>query len=126
MPDEEIDLWPDDIGDATFRTPLSFLKEQASFLGQKTQQLVKAEVESEPSGNDFLHIFSIVSPSFNNYRYELFRLKHGVTLYPAVLYWNRIPYDIPDEKSLKDKLKTILTDTKTKNIVNSLLSQLKQ
>jgi len=38
------DLWPYDIGNATQKAPLSILQEQASILGAKTKNLVKAEV----------------------------------------------------------------------------------
>jgi hypothetical protein len=38
------DLWPNDIGNATQKAPLSILQEQASILGAKTKNLVKAEV----------------------------------------------------------------------------------
>ncbi|MEI6103881.1 MAG: hypothetical protein WCP70_08040 [Methanothrix sp.] len=38
------DLWPNDIGNATQKAPLSILQEQASILGAKTKNLVEAEV----------------------------------------------------------------------------------
>jgi hypothetical protein len=39
------DLWPNDLGLVDIKSPLSILKEQASMLGQKTQMIVKAEVD---------------------------------------------------------------------------------
>jgi len=38
------DLWPKDIGNTNLRAPVSILREQASLLGEKTQNLVKADV----------------------------------------------------------------------------------
>ena len=40
------DLWAEDIGVTTVKTPVAILKEQASLLGNKTQNLVIGEVLS--------------------------------------------------------------------------------
>lgn len=39
-----VDLWPADIGEPNIRTPVSILREQASLLGEKTNNIVEGQV----------------------------------------------------------------------------------
>ena len=41
-----IDLWPKDLRTTTMTTPVTILREQASLLGVKTRNIVRAEVRS--------------------------------------------------------------------------------
>ena len=60
------DLWPKEIGTAEITSPVAILREQASLLGQKTKNLVEADVS--PLNNDtdtiFYH-FYIVAPALD-------------------------------------------------------------
>src|ERR1035438_5382861 len=47
MPDTN-DFWPANIADSNLTTPATILKEQAALLGEKTRQLVKGEVVTQP------------------------------------------------------------------------------
>jgi hypothetical protein len=80
------DLWPDNIGEVKLRPPVTILREQAALLGQKTQNLVQAEIRVESGDGFFRYIFNIVAPALDNYRYELFRAWHKITLYPVEVY----------------------------------------
>jgi hypothetical protein len=57
------DLWGQ-FDEPTTRTPASIMKEQAALLGQKTQYLVEARVETETTDDGkFLHSFNLFVPS---------------------------------------------------------------
>ena len=82
------DLWPDDIGDNLPKAPVTILRDQASALGQKTKNIVEAEVSilnrEFSSNNDiFSYAFIIVAPALNVYRYNLFSISHNIQLYPV-------------------------------------------
>jgi hypothetical protein len=111
-----IDLWPTDIenSDIELKAPVYILKQQASLLGKKTQNIVTAEVgkpiqsniwvgrKSQIGAMDspftslgfsdsvdntiFFHSFYLVAPAFANYRYELFTIVNDIRLYPVIIY----------------------------------------
>src|SRR5258706_9181785 len=77
------DLWGE-IAAPEIRIPVGILREQASLLGPKTQNLVEASVKTDWSkGDNFVHTFLLVVPALDNYAYCLFRVSHGVSLYPV-------------------------------------------
>lgn len=117
------DFWPEDIGATTVVTPLSLMKEAASYLGPKTKQLVKAEVRTNATGDSFQQSFLLVAPGLNNYQYLLFYLQHPITLYPATLVWQSGPALIMSQEQLVEKLKEIIGSEQTKKIVQALLAQ---
>jgi hypothetical protein len=88
-------LWPDDIDQVEQKSPAAILKEQASLLGQRTKNLVVADVRAEePPGyldTYFQYSFSIVAPTLSGYRYRLFSIRYSVALYPLSII------DIDDE-----------------------------
>ncbi len=91
------DLWPDDIQVVKVKAPVTILREQASLLGQRTKNIVRAEVHVVAGlhFHPFVFSFHIVGPALGNYRYKLFEIRHGIELYPA-----RIALD--DEESVKE------------------------
>jgi hypothetical protein len=123
VPDPVQDFWPPNIGETTLVTPASILKEEASYLGPKTKQLVKAEVRSSTSGDNFIHHFTIVAPGLNNYSYLLFYVQHPITLYPATLVWQGVGHVITNQAQLTAKLKDILESAQTRQVVEALLAQ---
>ena len=123
MPDPVPDFWPANIGETTLITPVSILKEEASYLGPKTKQLVKAEVRSSTSGDNFVQQFVIVAPGLNNYAFILFYVVHPITLYPATLMWQNTNNSIPNQAALTAKLKEILESGQTRQVVEALLAQ---
>ncbi len=84
-------LWPKDLTVAeTKGRPVAILKEQASLLGETTQNILIARVEvigQYPDGRDICleYSFNILAPVLN-YRYKLFRVRHGLDLYPVLIY----------------------------------------
>src|SRR5258706_8041645 len=99
MPDLIPDFWPQNIGETTLITPASLLKEEASYLGPKTKQLVKAEVRSSTASHGrFVHNFTLVVPALNNYQYQLFQVLHPITLYPVQLAWQGVIYNVANQE----------------------------
>src|SRR5436305_800233 len=96
------DLWPVDIIDQTIKPPTKILKEQAALLGPKTQNLVTAEVETVTRpANRFRHIFYLVSPALDNYRFGLFQIEQGLRLYPVEFI---LDDDTSEELNLDEEL----------------------
>jgi hypothetical protein len=123
-----IDLWPkekfaaDDIV-----TPVSILRRQAALLGEKTQQLVAADVSTAATGAKMEHSFRLVAPALNNYRYELFSVVHKVDeLYPLTGYFRESPpRRIADQSDLVEWLKEVLSSESTLKRIDALMAQAK-
>ena len=138
------DLWPKTIGTVKKKSPVAILREQASLLGQKTQNLLQAQVKGGPAvdrGTSFFYYFDIVAPALDNYKYELFTIEHDIMFYPLIIFVENDIYleieklnkfeqttddtfEIKSEKEFLEILKVILGSEKTRRIVIALLSQL--
>ncbi len=150
------DLWPEDIviSAEKLKAPVTILKEQASLLGKKTQNLVEAIVrtnERMQAPERFAYDFYLVAPALSAYRYRLFTIMHGIQLYPVNVYVDRdmaaeiapgrvgredmpmIFSGIPgeqrellakSEEELLEILKKIFGAKKTKQIIQALLAQM--
>jgi hypothetical protein len=122
-----------DIAPAQVRTPLAILREQAALLGEKTQNLVEATVATSVSGPQFVHRFKLVVPSMNDYTYELFRVAHGIDMYPvtipiplsaiALARAQRDGNTLGTEQEFIEWLHQELSSEETKKIVSNLLAQ---
>jgi hypothetical protein len=124
MPEQALDLWPD-ISASKPRTPLSIMKQQAALLGKHTNNLLEGEVETKPWGVDLVHRFIIVAPTLS-YRYELFKVTHGVAVYPVVVsHPGSLSPDesIQDEETFVNWLKNALNSDFAKHILGGLLAQ---
>jgi hypothetical protein len=107
-------------------TPARMMREQASLLGRKTENVVEATVDTTTNRGDFVHSFDLVVPALDHYTYELFRIRHGVDLYPVYV-------DSPSFKQVELKTKDAfkawlqerLSSPDTKRIVVSLVAQAK-
>jgi hypothetical protein len=124
MADEERDLWPKDIGAGNLVTPVAILREQAALLGQKTQQLVTAEVTTQTRQEKFAHSFHLVAPALDNYKYEIFSVHHGITFYPMQVVYQGTAHQVGSQDAFLNFLRTIFTSTATKNIIQSLIAQM--
>jgi hypothetical protein len=104
------DFWPDDIGQSDLKTPVALLREQATALGEKTRNVVTAEVESDSEGRDFVHNLYLVAPALH-YRYQLLTIRHPIMFYPMnVTKASGIPdwITVKSEDEFADWLKTVL------------------
>ena len=81
-----IDLWPEDIQTVRVKAPVTILKEQAAFLGQRTKNVVTAEVVLRQGVTTaFRFSFYIVGPAIGNYRYRLLTVSYSPPFYPLTL-----------------------------------------
>ena len=81
------DLWPSTIGERVDDSPVSIMRDQAKLLGQKTHNLVEAEVGTgSPQDGNFIYHFYIVAPTVNDYHFRLFTVEHGIEMYPLTIY----------------------------------------
>ena len=94
MPDDTMDLWPDELATAERQPPVAILRTQAALLGRKTRNLVIGRVTTPSVGQTlfshlaptpFVYVFQLVAPALNDYTYDLFSISHGVDLYPVHL-----------------------------------------
>ena len=85
-------LWPT-IEQTITRTPLSILREQATYLGEQTANIILGEVKSQQitSTYEVGHYFYIVAPALGNYRYLLMHITHDAMLiYPLEIYFDAL------------------------------------
>ena len=144
------DLWPESIGQTSDSlTPITILQEQAKLLGDKTQNIVTADVETvidNEKRKPFVYGFYVVAPVLQNFRYRLLEVSHNIELYPLSIYvdeeiinenegwndieqensWSKKYFKAKDESEFIDLLKIIFSSNKTKRIIANLMSQSKQ
>jgi len=117
----QTDLWGD-IQAKAIRTPVSILREQATLLGPKTQNLIEAKVATTTELGTFFHSFNLVVPALDSYTYRLFRVSHQIELYPIRVHGDPI-VDLADEGAFSDWLRQRLSSEETKRIIASLTAQ---
>jgi hypothetical protein len=118
-------LWPTFETDAV--TPVSILIKQAALLGDKTGQLVTADVFSTVGREQAAHFFQLIVPTLDNYKCELFHVEHKVEdLYPVAGYFGEgLPVSLPGQKAFLQWLKEVLTSEETLKKIDSLIAQAK-
>lgn len=130
------DLWPEDIGHPTLRSPVSILREQALLLGDKTQNMVRAKVspQERQEQNNFKYTFFVVAPELGDYHHALFKIRHDVELYPVVIDVDEeIRYELAPEEDktiianseseFLEMLRRIFRAKKTRKVIHALLAQ---
>lgn len=131
-------LWPDDISVTEQVPPVAILKEQGSLLGQRTKNLVEGRVSAADaegpgfSDQDFCYEFDLVAPALG-YRYQLFRIQHGVDFYPLGIDWDSPDNvsisnlhgeaGIENEEKFLEALEIIFSSEKTRKVIGSLIAQ---
>jgi hypothetical protein len=122
----EMDLWPKAKFDSELVTPVSIMRRQAALLGEKTQQLVTAEVSTSASIDHIVHhYFRLVVPALDNYKYQLFAVEHRVEqLYPLEgNFESIISTTIPDQAAFVEWLRRVLSSESTLKKIDSLMAQ---
>jgi len=111
------------------------MREQAALLGQKTQNLVEARVDTRADpyagAGQFVHTFKLVVPTLDDYTYDLFEVSHPVSLYPVTAHGpgRSLAYmagkrdELNTEDEFKNWLKDRLGSDETKKIIGNLLAQ---
>jgi hypothetical protein len=116
-------LWGEIPKQGNLRTPTAILREQASILGEATNNILVADVVVSKKSNQFVQTFFVVAPALDNYRISILSVTHDMTLYPLSLMSEAGNYQCTNEASFKQALKYILSSPRVHQIVDSLLSQ---
>jgi hypothetical protein len=131
---EPEDLWPKKMHRSTLKAPVAILREQASILGERTRNVVTAEVRPYRSqqSTKLFFAFNLVAPALNNYSLSLFTISHEPTqIYPVEVKSDIITapgtyeskWSAESEGAFKAVLKTIFSDNKTITAIQSLMAQ---
>jgi len=95
-----MDLWPQDINQPLeIKSPYSLILEQSKLLGEKTNNIVEANVVKleARSRYDFKYAFYLASP-IANYSYSLFSFEFNLATYPVELFLDEDVFqEIPPE-----------------------------
>ncbi len=128
MPNTELDLWPDDIGHSDLVAPVAIMRQQASFLGRKTQNLVRGNIVStfNQSNENLVHYFFMVAPALQEYRYKLFTVRHKISFYPLFLYSERTDgkeVEVANQDEFLETLKAEFNSEKARSVIESMIAQ---
>ena len=130
------DLWPE-MELKALPTPVTILKQQAVYLGQKTKNIVTAKIQSNIDESDSLslkginnskiqHRFLLVAPVLNNYTYQLFYITHEIeNPYPLTIFLEDEKISVKSEDEFIKNLEIIFSSTNTIKIIQTLISQSK-
>jgi hypothetical protein len=129
------DLWPTDLGTVTSTAPVTILKEQASLLGSRTKNIVKAKVQMTSwAPSSFAYEFVLHAPALDNYIYRLFVVAYDVELYPVKFLLDgavaeelglerRDSLSANNEQAFITNLSKIFATQKTRHVIHAILSQ---
>lgn len=131
-----VDLWPDDIGQATSPSgPITLLKSQATILSDKTSGLVTVDIQRGQARetNRFVDNFYLFGPKIN-YRYLLFSVWHPIEFYPAEIrsYVEVIHDDreravsVTNDDELTQEVKRIFGAERTREVIGAIITRSKQ
>jgi len=150
-----IDLWPKELSTVDQRSPLTILKEQASLLGEKTQNIVIAVLENYDMFENydllmaltmrdypFKYAFMLTCPALSNYRFRLFSIGYDIYMYPVsfnldsdvseeIIKDTHVEpgkdgtFQASNEEDFIEILKRIFSSRKAVQVIRALLSQVK-
>ena len=136
MPDDTMDLWPDELATAERQSPVAILRTQAALLGRKTNSLIVARVVTQPvlaaltsrdtGAKQFVYTFQLVAPALGGYTYDLFSIAHGINMYPVELRFHAAegqPFLAVSEEEFIGHVRLVLSAPETKRVIGALLAQ---
>ncbi len=105
--------------------PVSYLREQANYLGEATGHILQGEVVQSAKDERFEAELDIVVPNLNYYRHTLLRVVHSIRIYPGEIHdlVNEEKHICENEGSFLSRLEQILTSQGVRNIIETLISQ---
>ena len=120
------DLWPSDLSPATIVTPVAILREQAAKVGARTNDLLEGRVTTRVQGKTrFMHYFSVVAPSLDNYAYQLLEVTHEAEPYPLLAHCttDQAWRELHSEDEFLAYLREVFSSEETKRVIGALLAQ---
>jgi len=119
-------LWPT-IKISDIITPSRILEEQATFLAENTNNILKGQVLTYPNkytAGEFIIDFYIIAPALQNFRYELLEVRHSLLpIYPAVIQFREYDIICESQQYFEKELAQILRDEHTQSVISTLISQ---
>lgn len=126
------DLWGEIPTEKEIKLPVTILKEQATLLGEKTNKILEAKVDSIrlATQDQVGHSLKIIAPALSNYNYEVLSIYHPpIFVYPVTIIYQvnkqRYQANCNDENSFGEKLKEILSSDTVHKAIVALISQSK-
>jgi hypothetical protein len=106
------------------RSPMGILREQATALTEQTKGTLVGIVESGRGQAGELHIqLELSVPALNDYRFRILQYTQPVEMYPGAIYYDSRGFSVPDEAAFISTVKDILSSSRVRNVLASLLSQ---
>ena len=117
--------------DTQVRTPVSYLREQATALREATEGILVGDVRQfdVQSRNPQLGFsLMIVAPALNNYRYRVLSIRQPIVMYPLMLESTALDetLEIANEEQLVAALERILGSDVIQRVVAALLAQARE
>ena len=125
------DLWPAEVAqEIKIETPASIVAKQAALLGQKTKNVVTAELirVRTPTEGRMIFGFNLVAPGLSNYKVRIFTFAYDLaTLYPASVYDFALPgfafSEAKSETQRKETLRSIFGNEGFIRMIQALRAQ---
>ena len=127
------DLWGDISIEKEIKLPVTILKEQATILGEKTNKILEAKVNSLSTNTKESVAFTlnIIAPALSNYNYKVLTVVHPTILvYPLTVSYqakngSQMTNACKDEAEFTAILKEILSSEIVHKVIVALISQSK-
>lgn len=128
------DLWPSEFNFSHIITPVAVLREQASLISQKTQQIIngrtstsKYQSQNSKGANFFIHTLYFVVPLLDDYEYRVLNVRHKLELFPVTItsHIHDSEIDCPNLEEYQNELKKIFGSEEMIQVVSSLMAQVK-
>ncbi|HEX8735770.1 MAG TPA: hypothetical protein VF721_10630 [Pyrinomonadaceae bacterium] len=128
-----VDLWGDIPIENGIKLPVTILKEQATILGEKTDKILEAKVNSvNVADKDIVgYELKIIAPALSNFSYGVLSVFHSLVLvYPLNMSHQNstgkwTTSKCKDEAEFTAKLREILSSEVIHTVIVSLISQSK-
>ncbi len=127
MPSDIENLWGDiPLARTMERTPVTILKEQATVLGESTENVLQGRITHSPVGSEKFKVnLSIVAPTLGNYSYDVVNVSYPIGFYPLFVSASGFPTaKCKDETEFKNVLSDILKSAETKSVIQRLLNHI--
>jgi hypothetical protein len=119
-------LWGELPTDKTIgRTPLTMLQEQATVLGESTENLLVGEIARQTiNAERFGANFFVVAPSLNHYRYHVLHIEYPIGFYPVHVRSEEVEANCNDEGTFKDAIVRVLRSERVRGVIQKLLNHI--
>jgi hypothetical protein len=118
-------MWGDLSKQGAFRTPESYLREQAEILGATTNSVLMGDVSVFKTSSGYRMALDVVVPSLAYYRRTVFTTSQGASEYPATirdLITDR-SYKCANEEEFLSVIEQVLSSPGVQKVLSTLISQ---